>query len=209
MRLSRDIDPPFRSGIKKKKKKKKGAALLEEGVRLLSEYQAHLAAQDTQRVLVVLQALDAARKDGTMSREPVRRAVAAGSSAPPARARPRSSATPQRSATPRRRRWPIGPRGTPATSQRRARARSRVRASVPPGAGPRRLGRGRGTLRVTAWHGLTERTHVRPTSVSQTSVGGASAARNAWSGCTGQSPRPTRRRASRPGQIAGVQPAPP
>jgi len=40
--LSRDFDPSFRGGIKKKKE---GVALLEEGVRLLSEYQARLAPQ--------------------------------------------------------------------------------------------------------------------------------------------------------------------
>jgi PPK2 family polyphosphate:nucleotide phosphotransferase len=48
------------------KKKKAGVALLDEGVRLLSEYQARLAAQNTYGVLVVLQALDAAGKDGTI-----------------------------------------------------------------------------------------------------------------------------------------------
>ncbi len=47
-------------------KKKEGVALLAEGVRLLSEYQARLAAQDTWGVLVVLQALDTAGKDGTI-----------------------------------------------------------------------------------------------------------------------------------------------
>ena len=47
-------------------KKKDGVALLEEGVQLMSEYQARLAAQDTWGVLVVLQALDAAGKDGTI-----------------------------------------------------------------------------------------------------------------------------------------------
>ena len=48
------------------KKKKEGVALLETGVELLSEYQARLAAQDKWGVLVVLQALDAAGKDGTI-----------------------------------------------------------------------------------------------------------------------------------------------
>src|SRR5439155_11285764 len=43
-----------------------GVALLDEGVRQLTEYQARLAAQDTYGVLVVLQALDAAGKDGTI-----------------------------------------------------------------------------------------------------------------------------------------------
>src|SRR6266550_9351553 len=60
--LSRDFDPSFKAGVKKKE----GVVLLAEGVRLLSEYQARLAAQDTWGVLVVLQALDAAGKDGTI-----------------------------------------------------------------------------------------------------------------------------------------------
>jgi len=41
-------------------------AMLDNGVALLSEYQARLAAQDSWGVLVVLQALDAAGKDGTI-----------------------------------------------------------------------------------------------------------------------------------------------
>ena len=61
--LSKDFDPSFKAGLKKKKD---GLALLAEGVTLLSEYQARLAAQDTWGVLVVLQALDAAGKDGTI-----------------------------------------------------------------------------------------------------------------------------------------------
>jgi PPK2 family polyphosphate:nucleotide phosphotransferase len=61
--LADDFDPSFKAGVKKKKE---GVALLEEGVRLLSDYQARLAAQDTWGVLVVLQALDAAGKDGTI-----------------------------------------------------------------------------------------------------------------------------------------------
>ena len=63
VKLAKDFDPAFKAGVKKKKD---GVALLEEGVRLLSEYQARLAAQDTWGVLVVLQALDAAGKDGTI-----------------------------------------------------------------------------------------------------------------------------------------------
>ena len=47
-------------------KKKEGVALLATGVELLTEYQARLAAQDNFGVLVVLQALDAAGKDGTI-----------------------------------------------------------------------------------------------------------------------------------------------
>jgi PPK2 family polyphosphate:nucleotide phosphotransferase len=61
--LAEDFDPAFKGGVKKKRE---GLALLAEGVRLLSEYQARLAAQDTWGVLVVLQALDAAGKDGTI-----------------------------------------------------------------------------------------------------------------------------------------------
>ncbi len=40
---------------------------LAEGVALMAEYQARLAAQDTWSVLVILQAMDAAGKDGTIS----------------------------------------------------------------------------------------------------------------------------------------------
>jgi PPK2 family polyphosphate:nucleotide phosphotransferase len=61
--LARDFDPALKSGVKKKKE---GVALLREGVELLCEYQARLAAQDTWGVLMVLQALDAAGKDGTI-----------------------------------------------------------------------------------------------------------------------------------------------
>ncbi|MBV8431949.1 MAG: hypothetical protein JO244_12330, partial [Solirubrobacterales bacterium] len=61
--LVKDFDPAFKAGVKKKKD---GVALLEEGVQLMSEYQARLAAQDTWGVLVVLQALEAAGKDGTI-----------------------------------------------------------------------------------------------------------------------------------------------
>ncbi len=63
VQLGRDFDPAFKGGISKKKE---GIALLEEGVQLLSEYQARLAAQRTWGVLVVLQALDTAGKDGTI-----------------------------------------------------------------------------------------------------------------------------------------------
>ncbi len=61
--LGTDFDPAFKAGVKKKKE---GVALLAGGVGLLAEYQARLAAQDTWGVLVVLQALDAAGKDGTI-----------------------------------------------------------------------------------------------------------------------------------------------
>jgi PPK2 family polyphosphate:nucleotide phosphotransferase len=62
VRLAEDFDPRFKAGVKKKEARK----LLEDGVGLLAEYQARLAAQDTWGVLVVLQALDAAGKDGTI-----------------------------------------------------------------------------------------------------------------------------------------------
>jgi PPK2 family polyphosphate:nucleotide phosphotransferase len=61
--LSRDFDPAFKAGIERKRD---GRELLAEGTRLLAEYQARLAAQDTWGVVVVLQALDAAGKDGTI-----------------------------------------------------------------------------------------------------------------------------------------------
>jgi PPK2 family polyphosphate:nucleotide phosphotransferase len=61
--LAKDFDPAFKGGIEKKKQ---GVALLTEGIDLLCEYQARLAAQDSWGVLVVLQALDAAGKDGTI-----------------------------------------------------------------------------------------------------------------------------------------------
>jgi PPK2 family polyphosphate:nucleotide phosphotransferase len=61
--LAKDFDPAFQAGIEKKED---GAELLKEGIELLADYQARLAAQDTIGVLVVLQALDAAGKDGTI-----------------------------------------------------------------------------------------------------------------------------------------------
>ena len=42
------------------------ASALENGVRLFTRYQARLAAQDTYGLLVILQALDAAGKDGAV-----------------------------------------------------------------------------------------------------------------------------------------------
>jgi PPK2 family polyphosphate:nucleotide phosphotransferase len=61
--LGRDFDPAFKAGINKKKQ---GVDLLAQGVQMLSEYQEKLAAQDTYGVLMVLQAMDAAGKDGTI-----------------------------------------------------------------------------------------------------------------------------------------------
>ena len=63
VRLGKDFDPSFKAGVEKKRD---GVTLLEEGVRLLSEYQARLAAEGTRGVLLVLQAIDAAGKDGTI-----------------------------------------------------------------------------------------------------------------------------------------------
>ena len=62
--LEKDFDPAFKAGVTKKKR---GEELLAEGVRLLAEYQSRLAAQDSWGLLVVLQALDAAGKDGAIS----------------------------------------------------------------------------------------------------------------------------------------------
>jgi PPK2 family polyphosphate:nucleotide phosphotransferase len=61
--LAKDFDPGFKAGIADKTA---AAALRAEGVEMLSEFQARLAAQNTYAVLVVLQALDAAGKDGTI-----------------------------------------------------------------------------------------------------------------------------------------------
>jgi PPK2 family polyphosphate:nucleotide phosphotransferase len=61
--MPHDFDPAFKGGLSRKKQ---GVELLEEGVSLLSDYQARLAAQDTWGVLVVFQALDTAGKDGTI-----------------------------------------------------------------------------------------------------------------------------------------------
>jgi PPK2 family polyphosphate:nucleotide phosphotransferase len=61
--LPRDYDPGFKAGWLKKKD---GEQYLSDSVALLAEYQDRLAAQDTYGLLVVLQALDAAGKDGTI-----------------------------------------------------------------------------------------------------------------------------------------------
>jgi len=61
--LAKDFDPAYRAGFLKKKD---GVKTLQRGVELLTEYQARLAAQDTYGVVVVIQALDAAGKDGTI-----------------------------------------------------------------------------------------------------------------------------------------------
>jgi len=61
--LADDFDPAFKAGIEKKKD---GASLLNDGITLLSAFQQRLAAQATHGVVVVLQAMDAAGKDGTI-----------------------------------------------------------------------------------------------------------------------------------------------
>src|SRR5689334_11426760 len=63
VKLAKDFDPGYKASFLKKKD---GAAILQAGVEVLAEYQARLAAQDAWGVLVCLQALDAAGKDGTI-----------------------------------------------------------------------------------------------------------------------------------------------
>ena len=61
--LSRDFDPGYKADFLTKED---GEDLLQRGVQLMSEYQERLAAQDTYGVLLCLQALDAAGKDGAI-----------------------------------------------------------------------------------------------------------------------------------------------
>ncbi len=61
--LSKDFDPSFTGNFANKKE---ASSLLQQGVELLADYQTRLAAQDTHGVLMCLQALDAAGKDGTI-----------------------------------------------------------------------------------------------------------------------------------------------
>ncbi|MEU7873010.1 PPK2 family polyphosphate kinase [Dactylosporangium sp. NPDC049140] len=63
VRLPRDFDPGYTGDLVHKRD---GAELLERGVALLADHQARLAAEGTRGVLVVLQALDAGGKDGTI-----------------------------------------------------------------------------------------------------------------------------------------------
>jgi len=61
--LARDFDPGYRvDGLRKRDSE----GLLRQGVEMLTDYQARLAAQDRHGVLIVLQALDAAGKDGAI-----------------------------------------------------------------------------------------------------------------------------------------------
>lgn len=61
--LTKDHDPAFKAGWLSKQE---GRATLELTVELLAEYQDRLAAEDARGVLVVLQGIDAAGKDGTI-----------------------------------------------------------------------------------------------------------------------------------------------
>jgi PPK2 family polyphosphate:nucleotide phosphotransferase len=61
--LAKDFDPAFKAGVADKQQ---GQELLELGVELLRDYQGRLAAQDRWGVLVALQAMDTAGKDGTI-----------------------------------------------------------------------------------------------------------------------------------------------
>jgi PPK2 family polyphosphate:nucleotide phosphotransferase len=63
VRLAKDFDPGYKSGFVNKGD---SVDLLQRVITGLSDYQARLAAQDNYGVLVVLQALDAAGKDGTI-----------------------------------------------------------------------------------------------------------------------------------------------
>ena len=63
VRLAKDFDPGYTADLLKKKA---GKSLLEQGVKLLADYQTRLAAQDTHAVLVCLQGIDAAGKDGAI-----------------------------------------------------------------------------------------------------------------------------------------------
>src|SRR3954454_17245261 len=63
VRLAEGVDPGFKGGIEKKDD---GEDLLNDGISLLSEYQQRLAAEARHGIVVVIQALDAAGKDGTI-----------------------------------------------------------------------------------------------------------------------------------------------
>jgi PPK2 family polyphosphate:nucleotide phosphotransferase len=62
VKLSRDHDPGYTGPVTRPQ----AAALLAQSVELLADYQDRLAAQDTFGVLLVLQGIDAAGKDGTI-----------------------------------------------------------------------------------------------------------------------------------------------
>jgi PPK2 family polyphosphate:nucleotide phosphotransferase len=62
VRLRRDHDPAWTGGVRRPE----AAALLKQGIDLLADYQDRLAAQSALGMLIVLQGLDAAGKDGTI-----------------------------------------------------------------------------------------------------------------------------------------------
>src|ERR1700693_1536071 len=62
VKLHRDHDPGYTGQVTRPQ----AAGLLAEGVELLADYQDRLAAQDTFGLLLVLQGIDAAGKDGTI-----------------------------------------------------------------------------------------------------------------------------------------------
>ena len=62
VRLPKDFDPAGSRQVSTKEAKQ----VLRQGVGLLADYQMRLAAQDTYGVVMVLQAMDAAGKDGTI-----------------------------------------------------------------------------------------------------------------------------------------------
>src|SRR6516165_8437331 len=62
VKLGRDHDPGYTGRVTRSQ----ATALLADGVELLADYQDRLAAQDTWGVLLVLQGIDAAGKDGTI-----------------------------------------------------------------------------------------------------------------------------------------------
>src|SRR6201999_2095909 len=63
VQLARDYDPAFKADVEHKHD---GEELLAAGIQILSGYPAPLAPQDPCGLLVVLQARDAAGKDGTI-----------------------------------------------------------------------------------------------------------------------------------------------
>lgn len=63
VKLERDHDPGYKAGWAHKRD---GRELLELGVSMLAEYQDRLAAEGTHALLVILQGIDAAGKDGTI-----------------------------------------------------------------------------------------------------------------------------------------------
>ena len=62
VKLPKDFDPGATPGLSSEDSE----GLLAEGIELLSEYQERLYSQDTQSLLVIIQAIDAAGKDGTI-----------------------------------------------------------------------------------------------------------------------------------------------